>query len=53
MGVGMILVVPPKKVRVVEADLKKHRQKYFLIGRIERTESGKARVTYSGSLNLA
>jgi len=52
MGVGMILVVPPKNVRSVEADLKKRREKFFLIGRIERSESGKARVTYSGSLNL-
>ncbi len=52
MGVGMILVVPPKNVRSVEADLKKHREKFFLIGRIERGESGKARVTFSGSLNL-
>jgi phosphoribosylformylglycinamidine cyclo-ligase len=52
MGVGMILVVPPKNVRSVEADLKKHREKFFLIGRIERGESGKARVSYSGTLNL-
>jgi hypothetical protein len=49
----MILVVPPKNVRSVEADLKKRREKFFLIGRIERSEPGKARVSYSGSLNLA
>ncbi len=52
MGVGMILVVPPKNVKSVEAGLKKHREKFFLIGRVERSESGKARVAYSGSLNL-
>jgi phosphoribosylaminoimidazole (AIR) synthetase len=52
MGVGMILVVPPKNVRSVEADLKKHREKFFLIGRIERSESGRPRVSYSGTLNL-
>src|SRR5690348_1815301 len=52
MGVGMILAVPAKKVKSVEADLKKHREKFFRIGRIERSESGKARVSYSGSLNL-
>jgi phosphoribosylformylglycinamidine cyclo-ligase len=52
MGVGMILVVPPKNVRSVEADLKKRREKFFLIGRIERSESGKARVTYAGSLQM-
>jgi len=53
MGVGMILVVPPKNVKSVEADLKKRREKFFLIGRIERAESGKARVAYSGTLNLS
>ncbi|HEX4542181.1 MAG TPA: AIR synthase-related protein, partial [Candidatus Acidoferrum sp.] len=52
MGVGMILVVPPKNVRSVEAALKKRREKFFLIGRIERSESGKARIAFSGSLSL-
>src|ERR1700729_2641896 len=52
MGVGMILVVPQGKVQSVEADLKRRREKYFRIGRIERGESGKARVTYTGSLHL-
>jgi len=52
MGVGMILVVPPAKVKSVEADLKKRREKFFLIGRIERSDSGKPRVHYSGSLHL-
>jgi phosphoribosylformylglycinamidine cyclo-ligase len=52
MGVGMILVVRPEHVRVVEADLKKHREKFFRIGRIERSDSGKARLSFSGSLNL-
>ena len=52
VGVGMILVVPPKFVKSVEADLKKRREKFFRIGRVERAESGKARVSFSGSLNL-
>jgi len=52
MGVGMILVVPPQCVKSVELDLKKRREKYFLIGRIERSESGKPRVHLNGSLNL-
>src|SRR5713226_1202628 len=52
LGVGMILVVPPKNVRTVEADLKKRREKFFRIGRIERSESGKARVAYTGSLQM-
>src|ERR1700688_1388353 len=52
MGVGMILVVPPAQVKFVEGDLKKRREKFFRIGRIERSDSGKARVAYSGSLAL-
>ena len=52
MGVGMILVVPPKFVKSVEADLKKRREKFFLIGRLERSEPAKSRVSFSGSLNL-
>ena len=53
MGVGMILVVPPANVRYVEGDLKKRREKFFRIGRIERSDSGKARVAYSGAMNLS
>jgi phosphoribosylformylglycinamidine cyclo-ligase len=52
MGVGMMLVVPPRNVMLVEADLKRRREKFFRIGRIERCESGKARVSYTGSLNV-
>lgn len=53
LGIGMILVVPPASVRLVEADLKRRREKFFRIGRIESSESGKARVVYSGALHLA
>jgi phosphoribosylformylglycinamidine cyclo-ligase len=52
LGVGMILVVPPKCMRSVEADLKRRREKFFRIGRIERADSDKARVSYTGTLNL-
>jgi phosphoribosylformylglycinamidine cyclo-ligase len=52
MGVGMIVVVPSDNVRPVEADLKRRREKFFRIGRIERGDSGKARVKFSGSLGL-
>jgi len=52
MGVGMVLVVPPAHVKSVEADLKRRREKFFRIGRIERADSGKPRVAHSGSLNL-
>src|SRR6202795_5141838 len=47
MGVGMILVVPQARVQSVEADLKRRREKFFRIGRIERGDSGKARVKFS------
>jgi len=52
LGVGVILVVPQARVQSVEADLKRRREKFFRIGRIERGDSGKARVTYTGSLHL-
>jgi phosphoribosylformylglycinamidine cyclo-ligase len=52
MGVGMILVVPPPHVSDVEADLKRRREKFFRIGRIERGDNAKARVIYSGALNM-
>ncbi|HKW57081.1 MAG TPA: phosphoribosylformylglycinamidine cyclo-ligase [Candidatus Acidoferrum sp.] len=52
MGIGMILVVPPAHVKSVEADLRRRREKFFRIGRIERGDGGKPRVSHSGSLNL-
>src|SRR5690348_15584527 len=53
MGVGMVLVVPPANVKSVEADLKRRREKYFRIGRIERGDNSKSRVSFTGSLNLS
>jgi phosphoribosylformylglycinamidine cyclo-ligase len=52
MGVGMILVVPAKNVSRVEAELKRRREKFYLIGRIERAMRGKPRVNYTGQLGL-
>jgi phosphoribosylformylglycinamidine cyclo-ligase len=52
MGVGMVVVVPSAHVKEVEADLKRHREKFYRIGRIERGDTGKARLVYSGALNL-
>ena len=52
LGVGMILVIPPRNVSRVEADLKRRREKFFLIGRVERSSHGKPRVVYSGKLPL-
>jgi phosphoribosylformylglycinamidine cyclo-ligase len=53
LGVGMILVVPAKHVSHVEAELKRRREKFFLVGRIERATRGKPRVVYSGELALS
>jgi phosphoribosylaminoimidazole (AIR) synthetase len=55
LGVGMILVVPAKHVSRVEAELKRRREKFFLVGRIEpagREARGKPQVIYSGNLPI-
>jgi len=52
MGVGMILVVPAANVSRVESELKRRREKFYLIGRIERALRGKPRVNYTGQLAL-
>jgi phosphoribosylformylglycinamidine cyclo-ligase len=49
LGIGMILVVPPKNLKKVETELKRRREKFFRIGRIE---TGKPRVGYSGQLSF-
>lgn len=50
LGIGMILVVPPKNVKKVEAEMKRRRERFFRIGRIEAAPAGKPRVTFSGVL---
>jgi phosphoribosylformylglycinamidine cyclo-ligase len=52
LGVGMILIVPARQVSRVEAELKRRREKFYLIGRIEPAARGKSRVTYSGKLAM-
>ena len=52
LGVGMILVVPARHISRVEAELRRRREKFFMIGRIERASRGKPRVVYSGELAL-
>jgi phosphoribosylformylglycinamidine cyclo-ligase len=51
-GVGMILVVPAKSVARVESELRRRREKFFPIGRIEEGPRGAARVVYNGKLAL-
>jgi len=52
LGIGMILVVPSKKVSAVEAELRKRREKFYVIGRIESATRGKPSVVYSGQLTI-
>ncbi|HYA97626.1 MAG TPA: phosphoribosylformylglycinamidine cyclo-ligase [Methylomirabilota bacterium] len=52
LGVGMVLVVPAAHLKAVEADLKRRREKFFLIGRIEGADSSRSRVAFSGNLQL-
>jgi len=52
LGVGMILVVPAKHISAVETELKRRREKFYLIGRVDRATRGKQRVLYSGQLSL-
>jgi phosphoribosylformylglycinamidine cyclo-ligase len=52
LGVGMILVVPARSISRVESELRRRREKFFLIGRIERAARGKPTVVYSGELPL-
>jgi phosphoribosylformylglycinamidine cyclo-ligase len=50
LGVGMILIVPAKHISAVEAELRRRREKFYLIGRIDRATRTKQRVFYSGQL---
>ena len=52
LGVGMILIVPSKNVGKVEAEMKRRRERFFRIGRIESAPAGKPSVTFSGILPI-
>ncbi len=52
LGVGMILVVPPKHLPKVEAEFKRRREKFYRIGHVARAGAGKQRVSFTGSLPL-
>ena len=52
LGVGMILIIPARFVSRVETELRRRREKFYLIGHIERVSRGKPRVIYSGKLPL-
>ena len=52
LGVGMVLVVSPKNLPKVEAELRRRREKFYRIGHVDRAEPGKPRVTFTGTLPL-
>ena len=52
LGVGMILVIPAKHISRVEAELRRRREKFYLIGRVERANRSKPKVNYTGTLAL-
>jgi len=52
LGVGMILVVPPKNLRKVETELKRRREKFFRIGQVVTARPGKSRIAYTGTLPI-
>jgi phosphoribosylformylglycinamidine cyclo-ligase len=52
LGVGMILVVPGKHLRKVEAELKRRREKFYRIGQVVSCDPSKPRVAFTGSLAL-
>ena len=52
LGVGMILVVPARNISKVEGELRRRREKFYLIGRIEPVNRAKSRIVYTGSLQL-
>jgi phosphoribosylformylglycinamidine cyclo-ligase len=50
LGVGMILIVPPKNVRALETDLRRRREKFYRIGQV--IGGAGPRIVYSGQLSL-
>jgi phosphoribosylformylglycinamidine cyclo-ligase len=57
LGVGMVLLVPPKHLEKVEVELKRRREKFYRIGRVEpldlaRRKPGASRVLYTGALPI-
>ena len=52
LGVGMILVVPPKKLRKVEAELKRRREKFYRIGHLAKVDPGKPHIAFTGTLPI-
>jgi len=52
LGAGMILIVPSRNLRKVEAELVRRREKFYVIGRTEPAAPGKPRIVYTGKLPI-
>ncbi len=51
LGAGMILIVPTKYIRLLEADLRRRREKFYRIGHVVTAASG-PRIKYTGRLQI-
>jgi phosphoribosylformylglycinamidine cyclo-ligase len=52
LGAGMILVVPPRHLKNIEAELRRRRERFYHVGGVVRAKPGQPRVIYSGRLRL-
>jgi phosphoribosylformylglycinamidine cyclo-ligase len=52
LGLGMILIVPEKRLRNVEAELKRRRETFHRIGSIRSGDTRKPQVVYTGQLQV-
>ena len=50
LGVGMILIVPPKHLRALEGELKRRREKFYRIGQVRSADARKPPVIFTGAL---
>jgi phosphoribosylformylglycinamidine cyclo-ligase len=52
LGLGMILITPAKHVAKVEEELRRRREKFYMVGRIESAPPGQPHVIYTSKLPL-
>jgi phosphoribosylformylglycinamidine cyclo-ligase len=52
LGLGMILVVPAKHLRKVEAEMKRRREKFYRVGHVAPAQAGKPHISYIGTLPI-
>ena len=52
LGLGMILIVPEKRLRNVEAELKRRRETFHRIGVVRSGDTRKPQVVFTGQLQV-